>query len=531
MSHIFLIGFMGSGKSTAGELLARRVGLPFVDLDKRIEERAGRTITQVFASDGEDGFRELEEEALAAVCVASDAVVACGGGVVLRDHNRALMRQTGMVAYLAVSAEEAVARIGDCSGRPLLSGDAAKMAKTILDARLSLYRATAHHVIDTTGRTAEQVVDEIVAAIASPASLTVAVGAGDGYKVEIGAGLLDSVGEMIVRATGSGRAVLVTDENVDGLFGARVSASMDLAGVDTHRLVVPPGERTKSWSQAESVLESFTSAALDRSSVVVALGGGVVGDLAGFCAATYMRGIALAHIPTSLLAQVDSSIGGKTGVDLAAGKNLAGAFWQPAVVVSDTSVLQTLPDGEWLNGLVEVVKTAFLQGEDDVRRLERDAARLLARDEHAVMDMVSSCVRFKAGVVSDDERESGLRECLNLGHTLGHAIENVAGYGRIPHGVAVAEGMRFAAKLSEILLDTSPDIGKRVAELLDALGVPRITGEYDALALMKAMLADKKNRDSVVRFVLVTAPGEWIVRPVETDLLVEVLEWWNDTRG
>ncbi|MDZ4655505.1 MAG: 3-dehydroquinate synthase [Coriobacteriia bacterium] len=530
MSHVFLIGFMGAGKSTAGNLLAGRFGLPFIDLDLVIEERAGRTVAEIFSADGEDAFREIEGTALKAVCDGPDAVIACGGGVVLRDGNRALMRERGTVVYLVVSAEEAIARIGDTSGRPLLAGDSACMARTILDARLSLYRATAHHVVDTGGRSAAEVGEAVFSAVTGTSPQVIAVHAGHGYKIHIGTGIVDSIGAIVAETTGSHRVALVTDSNVDGLLGDDVERSIETAGVVVRRVVVPAGERSKSWSEAGRIIDAFTNAGLDRRSAVVALGGGVVGDLAGFCAATYMRGIALVHVPTTLLAQVDSSIGGKTGVDLAAGKNLAGAFWQPAAVLSDTSVLQTLPEAEWRNGLVEVVKTAFLQGEAEVARLERNTSRLLSRDERAVLDVVASCARFKADVVSDDEREAGRRECLNLGHTFGHAIEKVAGYGAVPHGVAVAEGMRFAARLAEVVIGASPETGERVGALLDALGVPGLQECYDAAELKTAMLTDKKSRDAVVRFVLVGVPGDWAVRPIEEAVLDETLSWWLDRR-
>lgn len=530
MSHVFLIGFMGAGKSTVGTLLSERLGVPLIDLDAMIEQQTGRSVSEIFAGEGEAAFRELEQAALSAACAGPDAVIACGGGVVLRDENRARMRACGTVVLLSVSAEEAVARIGDTSGRPLLSGDSARMARTILHARLALYRATAHHVVDTAGRSVSQVADEIAAAISDRPLETIHVSAGHGYDIAVGVGMLDTVGPALASTVDSRHVALVTDSVVAELLGDVVRASLVASGFQVSAFVVPAGERSKSWTQAGSLLESFAASGLDRASVVVALGGGVVGDLAGFCASAYMRGIALVHLPSTLLAQVDSAIGGKTGVDLSAGKNLAGAFWQPSLVLSDIAVLQTLPDDEWQNGLVEVVKTAFLQGEAEVAYLERNAAHLLSRDEHVVRHVVVSCARFKADVVAEDEREAGRRECLNLGHTLGHAVEKVAGYGTVSHGVAVAEGMRFAAGLAERTIGAAPELSQRVAAILDALGVPRLQERFGADAVKKAMLADKKNRDAAVRFVLVKSPGEWIVDAVDGSILDEALDRWSAER-
>jgi len=528
VSRIFLIGFMGSGKSTVGRLLGEHLGSRVVDLDTMIEERSGRSIPAIFAEDGEEAFRALEHDALAEACEGPDAVIACGGGVVLRDENRAMMRQCGIVIYLAVSAEEALARIGDTSGRPLLARDSAKMAHSILEARLSLYRASAHHIVDTVGRDAEEVALEVLAAVREAEIEVVRVSAGAGYEIQVGVSLLESLGDAVATATGARRVAVVTDTNVDTLVGSRVVSVLSDSGMSVTKLVIPAGESSKSWEQAGRLLEQFATAGLDRGSAVLALGGGVVGDLAGFCAATYMRGIALIHVPTTLLAQVDSSIGGKTAVDLEAGKNLAGAFWQPSLVITDTSLVQTLPDAEWQNGLAEIAKTALLQGADEVDRLMAQAPHLLARDEHAVHDAVMSCVRFKAGVVSDDEREAGLRECLNLGHTLGHAIEKVAGYGTVPHGVAIAEGMRFAADLAEDILGAPLETAAQVNAVLDALGIPVIRERYDRDALMRAMLTDKKSRDSVVRFALLRTPGDWEVVPVAEGVLSAALDRWSD---
>ncbi|MCX8007470.1 MAG: 3-dehydroquinate synthase [Coriobacteriia bacterium] len=521
MSRVFLIGFMGSGKSTVGRMVADRLGMPFVDLDQEVSRRAGASIAEIFARSGEEGFRALEHETLRAVAEGPDAVVACGGGVVLRDENRQLLKRSGTVVYLAVSAEEALARIGDVSGRPLLAGDARAIAPRILAARLALYRATADITVDTMARTPQEVVEEVVLQLAGRARRVVRVEVDPPYDVVLGMGVADEVPDVVAPLASSGTVAVISDENVADLHGQGVLDALVRRGLRAFLVRVPPGEGAKSWNGAGELLERFAALGLDRGSVVVAVGGGVVGDLAGFVASVYMRGIPVVQVPTTLLAQVDSSIGGKTGVDLAAGKNLAGTFWQPHAVVSDQAVLHTLPDAEWANGWAEVVKTALLAGGALWDLASTSAEHLAARDDRAVGTAVEGCVRFKACVVAADQGESlGFRECLNLGHTLGHAIEREAGYGTVPHGIAVAEGLRFASRISVTLAGADAGLPDEVGRILDELGVPRAPlGSMSADALVDAMRADKKARGGAIRLVLLRAPGDWTVAPVPEDRL------------
>jgi len=352
------------------------------------------------------------------------------------------------------------------------------------------------------------------------------------YDVVIGEDLLGVAGGLLREATEAASIAIVTDESVAGFFLDLVERSLQSSGFRTVSVIVPPGESSKSWQMAGDVLERFAAGGVDRRDAVLALGGGVIGDLAGFCAASYMRGVAFAQAPTTLLAQVDSSVGGKTGVDLRAGKNLAGAFIQPAIVVADTATLQSLPAQEWTSGLAEVAKNAVLDGEESLRWAEERAGALLARDPGAVREAVRLSVAFKGGVVSRDEREAGLRESLNLGHTLAHAIENVAGYGKVPHGRAVAEGMRFAARLAEKAGVAGPGMRERQERLLDALGLNKLRGAYDSERLRAAMSSDKKARGGRPRFVFALAPGKFEVMHVEEHVLAEELDSWaRDTEG
>jgi 3-dehydroquinate synthase len=351
------------------------------------------------------------------------------------------------------------------------------------------------------------------------------------YDVVIGSSLMAALGGLLRPLTDARKYAIITDANVAPLFADTVETSLRAQGFECARLVVPPGEATKSWSQAGELLERVASEGLDRRDGVIALGGGVIGDLAGFVAATYLRGVDFVQVPTTLLAQVDSSVGGKTGVDLRAGKNLAGAFKQPILVTADTESVRSLSPSEWASGLAEVAKSAVIEGEEFLGWIESRSEGLADRDAQVVSEAVRRCVEFKSRVVSADEREEGVRECLNYGHTLGHAIENVAGYGTVPHGVAVAEGMRFAAEMAVRVCGADPNFVERQARVLDKLGLRTLTQRLDAKEILRAMHSDKKSRGGVVRFVLPEQPGVWSCRAVDDGTIEESLEVWASSKG
>jgi 3-dehydroquinate synthase len=353
---------------------------------------------------------------------------------------------------------------------------------------------------------------------------------GGAYDVLIGSGLLAEAGGRVHAAAPARRIALISDSNVGELFGAQLGAKLISAGYEVFPLTFEAGEASKNWAVAGELLEALAESRLDRTDVVAALGGGVVGDMAGFAAASYLRGVRFVQIPTTLLAQVDSSVGGKTGVDLRAGKNLAGAFKQPSLVLADIDTLASLPEGEWRSGLAEVAKSAVIDSEEFLSWTEENAARLLAREPDVVVEAVTRCVTFKSGIVSSDEREEGVRECLNYGHTLGHAIENVAGYGVVPHGLAVAEGMRFAVRVAVEVAGASRDFVRRQDALLDALGLPALAGRWPKFDLLNAMRSDKKARSGDVRFVLADSPGSWSCTQVADSILQEHLDAWMESK-
>ena len=347
------------------------------------------------------------------------------------------------------------------------------------------------------------------------------------YAVRIGQGILDDLGSKVAALGSFSQTLIITDSNVGPLYLAQAKASLARAGFKTSEITVPAGEETKSLEVAGEIWSAMAQLDLGRDCVVVALGGGVVGDLAGFVASTYMRGVCVVQVPTTLLSMVDSSVGGKTAVNLPEGKNLVGTFFQPSHVCADTATLSTLDQREWRCGCAEIAKSSVIDSDEFFFWMLENAPALAARDAAVVAEAVARCVVFKANVVARDKTEtSGVRECLNYGHTLGHAVEALAGYGTFSHGEAVAEGMRFAARLGEALVGTSHELATAQDELLCELGLPALAWSADAADMLDAMKRDKKARGGTVRFVLPRDVGDWELADVEDAVILEHLEAW-----
>ena len=348
------------------------------------------------------------------------------------------------------------------------------------------------------------------------------------YDVRIGPRVLDGLGRKVRELLPScSHVAVIGDANVAPLYGARAKEALNQEGLSVTEITVPAGEDSKSLAVLAEIWQALASKKLDRSCCIVSLGGGVASDLAGFAAAAYLRGVACIHVPTSLLAMVDASVGGKTGVNLPAGKNLVGAFKQPAYVCADTATLATLPEREWTCGWAEVAKTAVLDSDEFFFWLDGASAQLRAHDDDAVREAITRCVVFKADVVARDEEETqDVRACLNLGHTLGHALEACTGYGTCSHGEAVAEGMRFAARLSAAVAGASLEFVQAQDELLDKLGLESLPFSVPPRELIDCMHGDKKVHDGQIRFVLPTDIGSWEVRPVADDVVLEHLDAW-----
>jgi 3-dehydroquinate synthase len=367
--------------------------------------------------------------------------------------------------------------------------------------------------------------------------LQIVLDAGRSYDIRVGSGLLASAGEQlrVVSALSQiNQAVVLSDSNVGPLYARAAREALHAAGFSTTLFSVAAGEQSKSLANAGELWEAFAAAGIGRDTVVVALGGGVVGDLAGFVASTWMRGVPFVQLPSSLLAMVDSSIGGKTAIDLAAGKNLVGSFYQPAYVLCDLNLLDSLPDAEWANGLAELVKSAIIDSPEFYNWLLENNAALAARERPVLAQAIVRALRFKASVVVADEREAGRRECLNYGHTFAHALETCAGFGAVGHGRAVAEGIRFAARLATEAVGAPVEFAVEQEAALEALALftplaPAVA-HVRAEELYAAMLSDKKVRDGAVRFVFAEAPGHWQATLVDPDLIKIYLLYWQQAQ-
>lgn len=509
---ICLIGFMGAGKSTAIADLARH-GLHTVDSDALIESVAGEPVADIFARQGEAAFRELERETILSALANPeiDALALGGGAITSSAVTEAITSGDHTVVWIEVDRDLAWRRVS-ASDRPL-AHDRDRF-NDLFDARAPAYAGLADAVLPASAiRIWDRALEAVTMLGRLPAGTRMfwADSVGGEYPVFVGEGLLGAPlfdpGSPIL--PGAGRSFGFTDETVGPLFGDRLGS---LAGTIT----VPPGEATKSIAGLEASLREMARLGVTRSDRMIALGGGVVGDLGGFCAASYQRGIPVVHVPTTLVAQVDSAYGGKTGVDLPEGKNYVGAFHLPAAVVTDVGTLGSLPEPELTAGMAEVVKTALLAGGDlweNVRQLGRGS--ILGRPE-----IVYECARYKCGVVSRDEQDRGLRAQLNLGHTVGHAIESVTSYARYRHGEAIGLGMLAALRLSG-----ADGLRDEVEGLLSRQGLPTtMDPDLDPEAIVIATRFDKKRTERGVGFVLLEAPGSpQIDRLVETDDLREAV--------
>ena len=517
---LVFIGFMGAGKTTTALELAAWLGVTPLDSDRLLEKRLGRSIADEFALNGEGAFRAKEEELVCELLAKAGPgdVISLGGGSVLSKRVRAALKPH-LTVLLDVAVDDAWERTieaseaggpitGESTERPLAREREAfavlyasrqevyvGLADAILPVapRSGFYRPVGSDGLGMAVRTLPAL--RALAAAAPRTRMLWASAASGEYPVFVGRGLLRAGGAAALEQLwpldlASSRRFCVTDEIVATLYGERLGKVGALVSI-------PPGERHKTLRSAELVWHELVAAGMTRADHVVALGGGVVGDLAGFCAATYQRGVPVVQIPTTLVAQVDSAYGGKTGVDLPEAKNYVGAYHQPAGVLVDPDTLATLPAAELDAGWVEVLKTALIAGGPLWERV--------AGGDEVQEDTILACARTKLAIVAADERDAGRRQALNLGHTVGHAIETATGYARYRHGEAVGLGLLAALRLSGL-----QDLRAQVRELLLARGLPVTLGDAsgDVEQIVRASARDKKRLGAHVPFVLLQAPGE-----------------------
>ncbi len=447
--HVVCIGFMGAGKSTAARNAAEALGAEAIDVDTVIEERLGKPIERIFAQDGEGSFRAAEERITLELLGSTDGrVLSLGGGAVTSAAIRSALERHRVI-WLDVDVDTAWARC-EGSGRPLAQ-DRASFSRRHSE-REPLYASLADAIVPAQRSGAMKPVLDALQTSAKGTKMLWAASASADYPAYIGAGALNQWPIAV-----PGRRFLVTDGHVGRLYA---DALEPLDG----RIVIMPGEQSKTVAHAEIVWTELVRAGVTREDVIIALGGGVVGDLAGFCAATYQRGVRYVQVPTSLVAQVDSAYGGKTGVDLAEAKNYVGVYHQPAAVIADTTTLTTLPDAELAAGYAEVLKTALIAG-------GRLWEQIRAGADPASPEVITACALTKLRIVGEDERDAGIRQVLNLGHTVGHAIETVTGYARYRHGEAV--GLGLLAALDALLATRAAGRGPRAAERTQPPHQPR----------------------------------------------------------
>jgi shikimate kinase / 3-dehydroquinate synthase len=495
MNHIFLYGPPGAGKSSTGHVLADNLNLEFLDLDAEIEKVVGTSISQIMAEWGEAGFRDIETTTLKRVIKGKTKIIALGGGALLRVQNRTIAESKGAVVFLDADLHSLLARLGsDASARPLLAGNLEEQLYLLLERRQKHYGSFGLRVTSS-GKTP----DEIAAEIQLLLGRYRVKGMGKGYDVLFQPGGFDDLVNLL-RESGLGPPVaIVCDEKVAPLYGDRLLTVLRRAGYGynhPHMITIPSGEQYKTLESVTKFWQRFLLAGLDRKSTVLALGGGVIGDLAGFAASTFMRGVQWVNIPTTLLAMVDSSLGGKTGFDLPEGKNLVGAFHPARLIIANPYLLATLPDAELRSGLAEVVKHGIIADPTLFDLCSQGYATVKAN----LPEVARRGMAVKIKVIEADPYEQGLRAALNFGHTLGHALETVSNF-RIRHGEGVAIGMVAEAQLAERLGVARQGLSGRIADTLKGLGLPvKIPTDLPREELIRAMLVDKKREKGIVRF-------------------------------
>ncbi len=504
--NIILTGFMGTGKTSIGRLMAERLRREFIDMDAVIEERTGRSIPQIFQEQGEEAFRALERELCRELAARSGLVIATGGGALVNAENRAALGATGDIICLRADPDVIMARVGASTNRPKLDGtDRRARIEALLDERAAAYDAIPLQ-LDTSQLSLAEAVERALALLwelPEARRLPVHAPGGHAYDIVLGEDVLSQAGELLLRRLRPAPAAIVTHPAIGRHWARPLVRALKAADFSPTVIEIPEGEQHKTLDAVYALYQQFIAAGLDRRSPVIALGGGVVGDIAGFAAATYLRGVPFVQMPTTLLSMVDASVGGKVGVDLPEGKNLVGAFKQPEMVLIDPLTLRTLPSDEFRAGLAEVVKHGVIGSPELFHLLEGQGPTTLTA-------LIADAVRVKIEIVEEDPFEQGRRAVLNLGHTFGHALEQLSGY-QMRHGDAVSVGMVAAAHLAAATGRCDVRLISRLANLLNRLGLPVRVEGHRAEELYQAMGVDKKRAAGRLRFVIPEDIGRVVV--------------------
>ncbi|MBV8667242.1 MAG: 3-dehydroquinate synthase [Burkholderiaceae bacterium] len=532
---------MGAGKTTVGRALAKKLNKRFIDSDHEIESRTGASIPVIFEIEGEEGFRRREAEVIRDLTAQQGVILATGGGAVLRPENRAFLKERGTVIYLRAAVNQILQRTSRDKNRPLLqTADPRKRLEDLTREREPLYREVADLIVET-GRPniaalVQSILDQLAERDANASSsmstpqntqanshtVTLQVDLGErSYPIVIGPGRLTDSGWC--KHVAGERVAVVTNTTVGPLYLETVRKTLEAAGKRVTSVVLPDGEEEKNWNSLMLIYDALLREQCDRKTTLIALGGGVIGDMTGFAAATYMRGVPFIQIPTTLLAQVDSSVGGKTGINHPLGKNMIGAFYQPQAVVADIDTMNTLPARELSAGLAEVIKHGAIADTRFFDWIEANMAGLLARDAQAITHAVRRSCEIKADVVRQDEREGGLRAILNFGHTFAHAIESGLGYGEWLHGEAVGCGMVMAADLSQRLGYIDAAAKARLTAVVRAAGLPVTAPDLGAARWLELMQVDKKNEGGKIKFILLKPLGSPIITTVPQESLLATI--------
>ena len=530
---------MGAGKTTVGRALAKKLNMHFVDSDHEVERRTGVTIPVIFEIEGEASFRQREADVIRDLTAQNGIVLATGGGAVLDPQSRQLLHSRGTVIYLRASVTQILQRTSHDKNRPLLrTENPRKVLEELTRLREPLYQEIAHIVLETGRPNLAQLLQTLLVKLARPilpASrlsipmnaqqqtnshlLNVALGERS-YPIRIAPGALAQVADYVQAK----RCMIITNTTVAPLYLDQVSLALQAAGKQVLHLILPDGESYKTLETLTLIFDALLKNQCDRKTALIALGGGVIGDITGFAAASYMRGVPFVQIPTTLLSQVDSSVGGKTGVNHPLGKNMIGAFYQPQAVISDTTTLTTLAARELSAGLAEIIKYGAIIDMEFFAWLEQNCASIRRLEQAPLAYAIGRSCEIKAEIVRLDEREGGLRAILNFGHTFAHAIESAMGYGVWLHGEAVGCGMVMAADLSQRLGYISVADKDRIRALVAAAGLPVQAPALSAATWLEWMQVDKKNEHGQIKFILLNGMGRAVIESVPEQLLLETLQ-------